>query len=570
MAGRHLITSALPYINGVKHLGNLIGSMLPADVYARYLRARGRHVLFLCATDEHGTPAELAAIDAGQEVADFCREQHRIQADLARRFHLSFDHFGRSSSPQNHELTKYFARRLEEHGLIEERTTRQIYSRADGRFLPDRYVVGTCPHCGFDGARGDQCENCTRVLDPVDLLSPRSSISGSADVEVRESRHLFFKLPALAPELRAWIERQTDWPSVTVSIALKWLDEGLQDRGITRDLRWGVPFDRPGFEDKVFYVWFDAPIEYIGVTKEWADLDPARDWRSWWFDAGDVAYTQFMAKDNVPFHTIMFPATLIGTREPWKLPDYIKAFNWLTYDGGKFSTSRHRGVFMSDALELLPADYWRYYLLANAPESDDADFTWALFASVVNKDLVGVFGNFVNRVLKFTASKFDGQVPAGGDAGAREAALFAELDGRISAYHAQLEALSFRKALIELRAIWAAGNVYLADLEPWKLMDSDRPRAAAIVRTALNLVRLFAILSAPVVPEASGRVLDAFEASPDERRWPAEVAREILMLHPGRRILPVDLLFRRITEDEMATWTARFAGPESPRVGTPG
>ncbi|HYN09855.1 MAG TPA: methionine--tRNA ligase [Vicinamibacterales bacterium] len=568
MAARHLITSALPYINGVKHLGNLIGSMLPADVYARYLRARGRQVLLLCATDEHGTPAELAALEAGQDVAEFCRLQHQIQADLARRFHLSFDHFGRSSSPQNHELTKYFARRLEEHGLIEERTTRQIYSRADGRFLPDRYVVGTCPHCGFDGARGDQCENCTRVLDPVDLLSPRSSISGSADVEIRESRHLFFKLPALAPELRTWIESKTDWPSVTVSIGLKWLDEGLQDRGITRDLRWGVPVDRPGFEDKVFYVWFDAPIEYIGVTKEWADLDPARDWRSWWFDADDVAYTQFMAKDNVPFHTIMFPATLIGTREPWKLPDFIKAFNWLTYDGGKFSTSRHRGVFMSDALELLPADYWRYYLLANAPESDDADFTWTLFAAVVNKDLVGVFGNFVNRVLKFTASKFDGQVPAGGEAGPREAALFAELDGRIAAYQAHLEALSFRKALIELRAIWAAGNVYLADLEPWKLVESDRARAAAIVRTALNLVRLFAILSAPAVPEASGRVLDALEASPDERRWPADVRTETQMLRPGRHILPIDLLFRRITEDETAMWTARFAGQSSSPVAS--
>ena len=571
MPGRHLITSALPYINGVKHLGNLIGSMLPADVYARYLRARGERVLFLCATDEHGTPAELAAIDAGLEVSEFCRLQHQIQSDLAQRFHLSFDHFGRSSSPQNHELTKYFARRLEENGLIEERTTRQIYSRADGRFLPDRYVVGTCPHCGFDGARGDQCENCTRVLDPVDLIAPRSSISGSTDVEVRDSRHLFFKLPALASELRAWIESQKDWPAVTVSIGLKWLDEGLQDRGITRDLHWGVPVDRPGFEDKVFYVWFDAPIEYLGVTKEWADLDPAsRDWKSWWFEAGDVRYTQFMAKDNVPFHTIMFPATLRGTREPWKLPDFIKAFNWLTYYGGKFSTSRHRGVFMSDALELLPADYWRYYLLANAPESDDADFTWALFAAVVNKDLVGVFGNFVNRVLKFTASKFDGQVPDGGAAGPREAALFSELDGRILAYQAHLEALSFRKALIELRAIWAAGNVYLADLEPWKLMDSDRARAAAIVRTAINLVRLFAIVSAPVVPEASGRVLDALEASSDERRWPSDVAREIQMLRPGRRLLPVDLLFRRITEDETTAWTARFAGQASPPVGSPG
>jgi methionyl-tRNA synthetase len=571
MPRRHLITSALPYINGVKHLGNLIGSMLPADVYARYLRARGQTVLFLCATDEHGTPAELAALEAGLDVAEYCRIQHQVQADLGRRFHLSFDHFGRSSSPQNHDLTRYFARRLEEQGLIEERATRQIYSRADGRFLPDRYVIGTCPHCGFDRARGDQCENCTRVLDPIDLLAPRSSISGSTDVEVRESRHLFFKLPALAPALREWIVRQTDWPSVTVSIALKWLDEGLQDRGITRDLRWGVRVDRPGFEDKVFYVWFDAPIEYIGATREWADLDPsARDWKSWWYDAGDVSYTQFMAKDNVPFHTIMFPATLMGTREPWKRPDYIKAFNWLTYDGGKFSTSQRRGVFMSDAIDLLPADYWRYYLLANAPESDDADFTWELFAGVVNKDLVGVFGNFVNRVLKFTASRFDARVPAGGTPGAREDALHAELGRRLAGYQEHLDDLSFRKAVFELRAVWAAGNVYLADVEPWKLIDADRDRAAVTIRTALNLVRLCGVLSAPIIPETSARVLDALEATPDDRRWPSDVRADLQALQPGRRIQPIDLLFRRITDDETTAWSAKFAGQDSPPVTSRG
>jgi methionyl-tRNA synthetase len=558
---RHLITSALPYINGVKHLGNLIGSMLPADVYARYLRARGHEVLLLCATDEHGTPAELGAIEAGLDVAEFCRIQHAIQADLGRRFSLSFDFFGRSSSPQNHELTKYFAKRLEERGLIEERTTKQIYSIADRRFLPDRYVIGTCPYCGYDRARGDQCENCTRVLDPVDLIAPRSSISGSPEVEVRESRHLFFKLPALAPELRAWIQTREGWPAVTVSIALKWLDEGLDDRGITRDLRWGVPVDRPGFENKVFYVWFDAPIEYIGVTKEWADAAPgARDWRSWWYDARDVTYTEFMAKDNVPFHTIMFPATLLGTGEPWKLPDYIKAFNWLTYYGGKFSTSQHRGVFMSDAIELLPADYWRYYLLANAPESDDVDFTWELFAGLVNKDLVGVFGNFVNRVLKFTASRFESRVPDGGATGPREATLVAELTERLSAYQQHLDAVSFRKAMAELRAIWAAGNVYLADVEPWKLVESDRPRAAAIVRTAINLVRLFAVLSEPVMPETCARVFEALALPAEERRWPQSIEAELRTLGAGRPIQSIDVLFRRLTDDEISEWTSRFAG----------
>ena len=274
------------------------------------------------------------------------------------------------------------------------------------------------------------------LLDPTDLIEPRSAVSGSTDLELRESRHLYFKQSQLADEIRAWIDTKQDWPLLVSSIAYKWLDEGLKDRGITRDLVWGVPVDRPGFERKVFYVWFDAPIEYIGATKEWADLDPDhRDWRSWWFDADDVEYTQFMGKDNVPFHTVSFPATIIGSREPWKLVDHIKGFNWLNYYGGKFSTSRGVGVFMDDAIELLPADYWRYYLMANAPESDDSTFTWEAFANAVNKDLADTYGNFVNRCLTFTQRSVGDRVPGGGEPGAAEAALLAELERRVARVH---------------------------------------------------------------------------------------------------------------------------------------
>ena len=252
-------------------------------------------------------------------MADYCREQHAVQKDIGERFGLSWDHFGRSSSPQNHELTQHFAARLDAEGYLEERVTKQVYSPVDGRFLPDRYIVGTCPYCGYENARGDQCENCTRVLDPTDLLEPRSALSGSTDLEVRETKHLFLLQSKLVDEVRDWVEAHADvWPALTLSIARKWLDEGLRDRGITRDLDWGVPvIDRPGFEDKVYYVWFDAPIEYLGATAEWADAGEGRDWRSWWYDADDVEYTQFMAKDNVPFHTVSFPVTLIGSREPW-------------------------------------------------------------------------------------------------------------------------------------------------------------------------------------------------------------------------------------------------------------
>ncbi|HEY7874584.1 MAG TPA: class I tRNA ligase family protein, partial [Actinomycetota bacterium] len=298
---RYLVTSALPYINGIKHLGNLAGSMLPADIYSRFLRLRGEEVLYICATDEHGTPAELAAAEAGMDVAEYCAEQHARQAEVGAEFGLSFDHFGRSSSPQNVELTQRFADRLEKNGFIEVRTTKQLYSLDDERFLPDRYVVGTCPYCGYERARGDQCENCTNVLDPTQLIEPRSAISGSRSLEVRESEHIFLLQSKLVDELDAWIGSHEDWPVLVTSIARKWLTEGVEDRSITRDLHWGVPVAKPGFEGKVYYVWFDAPIEYIAATKEWADSGAGRDWQSWWWESDDVKYVQFMAKDNIPF-----------------------------------------------------------------------------------------------------------------------------------------------------------------------------------------------------------------------------------------------------------------------------
>ena len=349
-----LITSALPYINGVKHLGNLVGSLLPADVHARFRRQIGDEVLFICGTDEHGTPAELGAIEAGADVRGYCDAQHAIQADVYRRFGLSFDHFGRSSGRCNHELTRHFYRRLDAAGLIERRTLRQVWSPRDGRFLPDRYVLGTCPHCNFTAARGDQCDGCASLLDPTDLLAPRSALSGDQRLELRESRHLFLRQSLLVAVLNDWLGSRRGWPPFVTSLAKSWLTSDLRDRCITRDLAWGVPV--PGFENKVFYVWFDAPIAYIAATQEWAEQDTARrDWRDWWWQADGVRYIQFLGKDNVPFHAVSFPATLIGSGERWKTVDVIKGFHWLTYEGGKFSTSRRRGIFTDAALEELPA-----------------------------------------------------------------------------------------------------------------------------------------------------------------------------------------------------------------------
>lgn len=567
---RYLITSALPYINGVKHLGNLVGSMLPADVYARYRRAKGDETLFVCATDEHGTPAELAALAAGQDVATYCAEQHDIQARLGAGFSMSWDVFGRSSSPQNRELTQHFAKVLWDKGFLEVRTTRQVYSHAEKRFLPDRYVIGTCPHCGYERARGDQCESCTRVLDPTDLINPRSAVSGSAEIEIRDSAHLFLKQSQFVEKLRAWIDsHEADWPALVKSIARKWLDEGLNDRGITRDLEWGVPVpDEIGegkLKGKVFYVWFDAPIEYIAATKEWADAKGLGDeWLKWWRPEApkDVVYYEFMAKDNVPFHTVGFPVTIMGSGENWKLVDRIKGFNWLTYYGGKFSTSQHRGVFMDAALEIQPADAWRWYLMANAPESADASFTWGHFAGVVNKDLADVFGNFVNRITRFAASRFEGKVPGEGAYGEAEKALAVDLDSRIAKMTAYFEDLEYRKGLAELRAIWVAGNEYLTVAAPWTHFKTDKAQAAVGVRMGLNLVRLFAALSSPVIPTLARAAAGAF-GDGDAIAWPDRPMAEYLNgLEPGAAVTPPAVLVNKITDEQVAEWVARFGGEE--------
>ena len=565
---RHLITSAIPYINGIKHLGNLVGSQLPADLYARYLRQRGHEVLFLCATDEHGTPAELAAAKAGKPVAEYCAEMHAVQADIADGFRLSFDHFGRSSSPQNHKLTQAFATRLAEVGLIKEVTEEQVYSVADGRFLPDRYIEGTCPNCGFESARGDQCDNCTKQLDPTDLINPYSTISGSTELEVRETKHLYLRQSELKGDLADWIDSKKDWPILTTSIAKKWLNDGdgLQDRGITRDLDWGVAVKQgdqtwPGMEGKVFYVWFDAPIEYIACAQEWEDAGKGTDWARWWRTdqgADDVTYTQFMGKDNVPFHTLSFPATILGSQEPWKLVDYIKSFNYLNYDGGQFSTSRGRGVFMDQALELLPPDYWRWWLLSHAPESSDAEFTWDNFQTDVNKDLADVLGNFVSRITKFCRSKFSEAVPEGGAYGAAEEQLIADLTARLKAYESHMDAMEVRKSAAELRAIWVLGNEYLQANAPWTTFKTDPETAAMQVRLALNLIRIYAVLSAAFIPDASKTMIEAMQTTDDA--WPTDVAAALQALPAGHAFTVPENLFRKITDDERDEWSARFAG----------
>ena len=566
---RTLITSALPYINGIKHLGNLIGSQLPSDVYARFCRAKGHEVMYLCSTDEHGTPAELAAAKAGKNVADYCAEMHETQANLANGFRLSFDYFGRSSSIQNHELTQYFAGKLADNGLIEEVSEKQVYSNTDKRYLPDRYIEGECPNCASPDARGDQCENCTKQLQPTDLINPRSAISGSTDLEVRETKHLYLCQSKMRNTLDAWINEKSDWPILTTSIAKKWLHDGdgLQDRGITRDLDWGVPVKRgksewAGMEGKVFYVWFDAPIEYIAATAEWAAANGKveADWERWWRTdkgADDVNYVQFMGKDNVPFHTLSFPATIMGADDNWKLVDFIKSFNYLNYDGGQFSTSKGRGVFMNQALDILPSDYWRWWLLSNVPESSDSEFTWDSFQQGVNKDLADVLGNFVSRITKFCRSKFGEAVPEGGAYGAREEAVIEQLKDRLKSYEDNMTKMEVRKSTSDLRAIWSIGNEYLQAAAPWTLFKEDPIASAVIVRFALNLIPFYAALSEPFIPDAAETMLTAMNA---KKVWPADVNMALNTLSSGHAFTVPDVMFAKISDEARDEMEANFSG----------
>ncbi len=570
---RILITSAIPYINGIKHLGNLVGSQLPSDLYARYMRLQGHEVMFICATDEHGTPAELAASKANKPVADYCRDMYEIQKNLAKEFRLSFDYFGRSSSHRNHVLTQHFAGQLEKNGFISEVEEEQIYSLTDQRFLPDRYVQGICPACHYEFARGDQCENCTKQLVPTDLIEPRSAISGSTDLEVRKTKHLYLRQSLFRSELAKWIDSKTDWPILTTSIAKKWLTdgEGLQDRGITRDLDWGVPVKKgkdpwPGMEDKVFYVWFDAPIEYISATAEWADAygKPDAEWERWWrIDKGadDVHYIQFMGKDNVPFHTLSFPVTIMGSHEPWKLVDNIKSFNYLNYDGGQFSTSLGRGIFMDQALEILPSDYWRWWLLSHVPEYSDSEFTWENFYESINTDLANVLGNFVSRVTKFCASHFGTHVPANLGWTELENKYSLAIEEHIKDYEGFMEEIEIRKASQSLRKIWTLGNEYIQETAPWRTIKTDKKRTATVLNFSLHLIRLFGNISSPFIPDASAKLLGVFNVD-DEPTWPKDIPTALNSLEEGQEFIVPEIIFKKITKEDADQWKKKFAGED--------
>ena len=552
-----LVTAALPYVNGAQHLGHLAGFWLPSDVYARFKRTQGNDVLFICGADEYGTPTEVGAIKEGMDFQDYCDKYFAMQKEMVNKFDISVDKYGRTATETHKTLVQKIFIELLEAGFMKEKEIEQVFSIDDDRFLADRYIEGTCPKCGYAKARGDQCDGCCELMNAADLIDAYSTISGSKNIEVRKTKHFFLALEDMQPLVDKWIATRVGWPKTALSIAGKWLKEGLHDRCITRDLKWGIPVPVEGFEDKVFYVWFDAPWGYVSISQDWAE-ETGGDWAKYWLE-DDTKYVQFMGKDNVPFHSVFLPAEELAAKDNWKTVDILKGVNYLNFKGGKFSKSYGNGFSAMDAVEEYPADYWRYWIMANSPESDDAEFSFDKFAEQINKDLNDVLGNFVLRVMKFCRSKFGEVVPVGSGISDTEEKLFATLETKVKEYNEHLEAVEFRKAMSTLREIWTEGNEYIAAAAPWTEFKENPERAGEIIKTSLNLIRLFANLAYPIMPTISKQML-SFVSTEEDFAWcDGNVSEYLQTLKSGDAIRVPDSLFEKITEERVVELQEKYS-----------
>lgn len=500
---RTLITTALPYANGPVHIGHLAGVYVPADIYARYLRLRGRDCLLIGGSDEHGVPIALKAKAEGctpQEVVD---RYHELIKRSFEGLGISFDIYSRTTSDIHRRTASEFFKTLYEKGEFVEQTSEQYYDEEAKQFLADRYIIGTCPHCSNDRAYGDQCEACGTSLNATDLIDPRSTISGSAPV-LRETKHWYLPLDKHEPFLKEWIlDGHKEWKSNVYGQCKSWLDMGLQPRAVSRDLDWGIPVPVEGAEGKVLYVWFDAPIGYISNTKE---LCPDS-WETWW-KSEDTRLVHFIGKDNIVFHCIVFPA-MLRAEGSFILPDNVPANEFLNLEGDKISTSRNWAVWLHEYLEEFPGkqDVLRYVLTANAPETKDNDFTWRDFQARNNNELVAIFGNFVNRALALTHKYFDGAVPPKGELTDYDSCTIGEFAAVKQALEHQLDTFHFREALKEAMNLARIGNKYLADTEPWKLAKTDMNRVATILNLSLQITANLAIAFEPFLPFSSAKLM---------------------------------------------------------------
>ena len=539
---RHLVTSALPYANGPIHIGHLAGVYVPSDIYTRYLRMRGEDVISICGSDEHGVPITLKARKeriTPQEVVD---RYHELNKKAFADFGIAFDIYSRTSNKIHYETASQFFRKLYDKGEFVEKTTSQYYDEEAGCFLADRYITGTCPHCGNEEAFGDQCEKCGTSLSPTDLINPKSTISGSAPV-MRDTLHWYLPLDKHEPWIRKWIlEEHTEWKPNVYGQCKSWLDQGLQPRAVSRDLDWGVPVPLGNAKGKVLYVWFDAPIGYISATRE---LTP--DWEKYWKDP-ETRMVHFIGKDNIVFHCIIFPA-MLKAEGSYILPDNVPANEFLNLENDKISTSKNWAVWLHEYLEDFPGkqDSLRYALCASAPETKDNDFTWKEFQARNNNELVAILGNFVNRTLVLTANYYNGTVPVPGVMNDYDRETVKSIMTCRENTESNLEAFRFRQALAEAMNLARLGNKYLADTEPWKVIKTDPERVKTIMYISLQITANLAILLEPFLPFSMEKLREWLGTT--GLQWDAAGRSDLLS--PGHVISSGELLFSKIDDTEI-------------------
>ncbi|XP_064257090.1 methionine--tRNA ligase, cytoplasmic isoform X2 [Passer domesticus] len=564
-----LITSALPYVNNVPHLGNIIGCVLSADTFARYCRLRRWNTLFVCGTDEYGTATETRALQEGLSPQELCDRYHALHADIYSWFHISFDHFGRTTTPQQTRIAQDIFQRLLARGFLLQDTLEQLRCESCGRYLADRFVEGTCPFCGYAEARGDQCDKCGKLINAVELQNPQCKLCRGTPV-VTPTQHLFLDLPKLEGRLEAWLERswaQGEWTANARHITRSWLRDGLRPRCITRDLSWGTPVPLDGFRDKVFYVWFDAPIGYLSITANYTEQ-----WERWWKNPQQVELYNFMAKDNVPFHSVVFPCSLLGADDNYTLVNHLIATEYLNYEDGKFSKSRGVGVFGDMAKDTgIPADVWRFYLLYVRPEGQDSAFCWADLLLKNNSELLNNLGNFINRAGMFVCKFFGGTVPPMALT-AEDQRLVARVTLEMRQYHQLMEKVRIRDALRCVLSISRHGNQYIQVNEPWKRIkgdDRDRQRAGTVTGVAVNVAAALAALLQPFVPGVSAAIQGQLRIPPERCGLGPGLT---CTLPAGHRVGTVSPLFQKLEPEQVEALRQRFGGgqaKEAPPASAP-
>ncbi|QLG72978.1 hypothetical protein HG535_0E00620 [Zygotorulaspora mrakii] len=552
-----LITSALPYVNNVPHLGNIVGSVLSADIFARYCKARNYNSLFICGTDEYGTATETKALEEGVSPRELCDKYHAIHRDVYKWFQIGFDYFGRTTTNQQTEIAQDIFLKLNKNNLLEEQTMKQLFCPVHKGFLADRYVEGTCPKCGYEDARGDQCDKCGALLDPFELINPRCKLDNGVP-EIRYSDHIFLSLDKLEKRISDWVEKSStegNWSKNSKTITQSWLKDGLKPRCITRDLVWGTPVPLEKFNKKVLYVWFDAPIGYVSITANYL-----KDWEKWWKNPDNVKLYQFMGKDNVPFHTVIFPGSQLGTGDKWTLLHHLNTTEYLQYEGGKFSKSRGIGVFGNNAQESgVSASVWRYYLASVRPESSDSHFSWDDFVARNNGELLANLGNFVNRLIKFVNAKYNGIVPVYDEKNLSGfASLKQNVDEILKSYINEMEQAHERRGLELAMSLSARGNQFLQENKLDNSLFSEFPaKADAVVGVGLNLIYVVASLIGPYMPETTEKIYKMLNA-PAIR---IEDEFELIILG-GHNINKAEYLFQRIDEKQIEEWRAKYGGKQ--------